>query len=187
MALKTETEFYRRMQSTILPNSAGFTKGALYWQLNSIWPSPSWSSIEFGGKWKMSHYYAKEFFQPVLASPYEQNGVVYVSLINDLLSPVKSELQIQIFGWQTGFEPKLTNCTRVEQAEQSAGIVWQLGTTALLRYAGCSRREDCFTVVSVTGDGFRTEPNVYFFAPPKYSPLPVAALSVCMVVGKIFD
>ncbi len=44
------------------------TMGALYWQLNDIWPGFSWSSLEFGGKWKALHYAAKRFFAPLLVS-----------------------------------------------------------------------------------------------------------------------
>jgi beta-mannosidase len=44
------------------------TMGALYWQLNDCWPVASWSSIEFGGRWKALHYEAKRFFAPLLVS-----------------------------------------------------------------------------------------------------------------------
>merc|ERR1719239_183871 len=47
----------------------GLTMGALYWQLNDIWQGASWTSLEHGGQWKMSHYYAERFFAPVLVSP----------------------------------------------------------------------------------------------------------------------
>ncbi len=54
------------------------TMGALYWQLNDCWPVASWSSIEFGGRWKALHYGAKLFFAPALLSAWvsgeETNG-----------------------------------------------------------------------------------------------------------------
>ena len=42
--------------------------GTLYWQLNDIWPVASWSSIDYYGRLKALHYYAKRFFSPVLLS-----------------------------------------------------------------------------------------------------------------------
>lgn len=44
------------------------TMGAVYWQLNDCWPVASWSSIDFGGRWKALHYAAKRFFAPAMVS-----------------------------------------------------------------------------------------------------------------------
>jgi len=44
------------------------TMGALYWQLNDCWPVASWSSIDFGGRWKALHHAARRFFAPALVS-----------------------------------------------------------------------------------------------------------------------
>lgn len=83
MAIKAETEFYRQSQED------WYTMGALYWQLNDIWQAPSWSGIEYGGKWKMLHYAAKSFFAPVLVSPrLLGTGDVDVYLINDRFVPI---------------------------------------------------------------------------------------------------
>ena len=51
-----------------LRRNRGRCMGALYWQLNDIWPVASWSSIDYYGRFKALHYYAKRFFSPVLIS-----------------------------------------------------------------------------------------------------------------------
>ena len=47
--------------------------GAIYWQLNDIWPVASWSSVDYYGRWKALHYSAKRFFAPVLLSCEEKS------------------------------------------------------------------------------------------------------------------
>jgi len=74
MVLKTETEFYRRNRQ-IDPNTGnGYTMGALYWMFTDIWQSMSKASIEFGGKWKLFHSFAKNFFKNQLVSPFEDTN-----------------------------------------------------------------------------------------------------------------
>lgn len=45
--------------------------GTLYWQLNDIWPTASWASIDYYGRFKALQYAAKRFFSPVLLSCHE--------------------------------------------------------------------------------------------------------------------
>ena len=47
--------------------------GAVYWQLNDIWPVASWASVDYFGRWKALHYSAKRFFAPVLLSCEEES------------------------------------------------------------------------------------------------------------------
>ena len=42
--------------------------GTLYWQLNDIWPTASWSSIDYYGRFKALHYVAKRFYNPTMIS-----------------------------------------------------------------------------------------------------------------------
>ena len=49
--------------------------GAVYWQLNDIWPVASWSSIDYYHRWKALQYSAVRFFAPVLLSCEEDSMV----------------------------------------------------------------------------------------------------------------
>lgn len=51
-----------------LRRNRGRCMGALYWQLNDIWPVASWASIDYFGRYKALQYVAKRFFAPVLIS-----------------------------------------------------------------------------------------------------------------------
>ncbi|MBO4921503.1 MAG: glycoside hydrolase family 2 protein [Lachnospiraceae bacterium] len=59
-AIRYGVEHFRR--------NRGRCMGTMYWQLNDCWPVASWASIDYFGRWKALHYYAKRFFAPVLLS-----------------------------------------------------------------------------------------------------------------------
>ncbi len=60
----------------------GRCMGAVYWQLNDCWPVASWSSIDYCGRLKALHYYAKRFFAPVMLSCEEQGMMSAGSVLN---------------------------------------------------------------------------------------------------------
>lgn len=64
LAIKTAVEFWRHLKPRCM--------GTLFWQLNDNWPVSSWSSIEYGGKWKQLHYHAKRFYAPVIGLAFQQ-------------------------------------------------------------------------------------------------------------------
>ncbi len=75
-AMKLAIEYYRTLR--------GHCMGTLYWQLNDNWPVASWSSIEYGGKWKLLHYSARRFFAPVIPILYQkEDGKIEVYVVND--------------------------------------------------------------------------------------------------------
>jgi len=57
--------------------------GSLYWQLNDCWPVASWSSLDYYGRWKALHYYAKRFYNPIFASVKEDNNSIEFWITND--------------------------------------------------------------------------------------------------------
>lgn len=94
MAIKMGVEHWRA--------SSPRCRGTLYWQLNDNWPVASWSSLEYGGKWKQLHYHARRFFAPVavVAEPKIEKGVADVKCgmivaLNDTAADVRGELLVE--------------------------------------------------------------------------------------------
>ncbi len=84
LAIKTAVESWRAE----MPR----TMGTLYWQLNDNWPVASWSSIEYGGKWKPLHYMARRFYAP-LAVTVKPDGSVFA--INECLDDIEGYLTVE--------------------------------------------------------------------------------------------
>ncbi|KAM4708161.1 beta-mannosidase isoform 2-T2 [Discoglossus pictus] len=137
--IKLQTEFYRRSQNEIV-NGEGHTMGALYWQLNDIWQAPSWSSIEYGGKWKMLHYYAKTFFAPVTTSAYEDNNTLYIYGASDLPHDQYFTLKVELYRWNS-FSAVHENVTKefVINA-RSSGPIYRQSIPELLEALGITRQ-----------------------------------------------
>ncbi|HEX7714851.1 MAG TPA: glycoside hydrolase family 2 protein [Bacillota bacterium] len=83
-AIQCGVEHWRR--------NRGRCMGAIYWQLNDCWPVASWASIDYFGRWKALHYFAKRFFAPVLLSACETDTQVGLYLSNDRATPFIGEI-----------------------------------------------------------------------------------------------
>ncbi|OBX26253.1 beta-mannosidase [Gelidibacter algens] len=91
-----------------------YNMGTLYWQLNDVWPSVSWASLDYLGNWKALHYTARKAFENVLISSYVKNDTLQTFIINDELKPQNGKLNIQILDfngnelWSVSKEIKVT-------------------------------------------------------------------------------
>jgi len=96
LCIGAESEHYRRLKG-----DKAQTMGAIYWQLNDIWQAPTWSSTEFGGRWKMLHYSARRFFSPVLVSAYEDPlDSLHIYVTSDLTVPLSNgSLVLSVWKW----------------------------------------------------------------------------------------
>ncbi|WP_407070405.1 beta-mannosidase [Neorhizobium alkalisoli] len=90
VAIKTAVDYWRSLKPHCM--------GALYWQLNDTWPVASWSSLDYGGGWKVLHYMARRFFQPVAvaAIPSEDGGDIRISLVNDTPADVAVTINLSL-------------------------------------------------------------------------------------------
>ena len=72
------------------------TMGSLYWQLNDCWPVASWASIDYYGRWKALHYYARRFYDDVLISPFSHDDKVDVYVVSDKLQPLSGTIHMRL-------------------------------------------------------------------------------------------
>ncbi len=95
-AIRYGVEHFRR--------NRGRCMGTVIWQLNDCWPVASWSSIDYCGRWKAMHYYAKRFFAPIMiscaeegilsqdtnpnAEPYEVKKSIHLNVANETMEQV---------------------------------------------------------------------------------------------------
>ncbi|XP_072929796.1 beta-mannosidase isoform X2 [Epargyreus clarus] len=155
MAMKAETEYYRQSQAD------WYTMGALYWQLNDVWQAPSWSGIEFGGQWKMLHYFAKSFFAPVLVSPrLTVTGDVDVYLINDRFVPiVDAQINVDMFNWSSLIPIKSekypANVDPLSSKKQNTIAFWDE-----------NNKHEVFLRFYLEADGVSSSPDNYIFPVP---------------------
>ncbi len=122
-----------------LRRNRGRCMGALYWQLNDIWPTASWASIDYYGRLKALHYYAKRFYNPVLiscAEVGETEGRPYV-----ILPPIW-------FDYETKATLTVTNDTRDKVLAIARGKLCKTDGTVISTYEQ-SLEIDPFSVKSL--------------------------------------
>lgn len=75
------------------------TMGTLYWQLNDCWPVISWSSLDYYGRWKALHYFARRFFSPLLVAIIKRKADLIVYGISDLGHHWSGRLVLQLLAY----------------------------------------------------------------------------------------
>jgi beta-mannosidase len=73
-----------------------YCMGSLYWQLNDCWPVTSWSTLDYYGNWKASHYQVKESFAPTLLIVKENTNGLSIIGSNDNLEEQKGILNAKL-------------------------------------------------------------------------------------------
>lgn len=142
IAIKTAVEFYRTLRPRCM--------GTLYWQLNDNWPCSSWSSIEYGNRWKQLHYHAKRFYAPVAAVVLQiPNQVPELWAVSDLAAAIEGNVKLEIFDFsgvclksqEFDFSPECAESKKLALLDQKflAGIDVE---KVFLHLSCCAKAED---------------------------------------------
>ncbi len=162
LAIKTAVEAWR----TLRPHCMG----TLYWQLNDLWPVSSWSSLEYGGKWKHLHHHARRFFAPVaiVAKPSEDSDALEFWAINDTAEAVEAEATVRTLGFDgTSFG------TETFRATLPPDTATRLASRPFATYGDEEERKGRFLALTLERTRSRASMhrNEWFFSSFKESPV----------------
>jgi len=109
-AIRYGVEHFRRHR--------GRCMGTIYWQLNDCWPVASWASIDYYGRWKALHYYAKRFFAPLMISCEEEGLLSQSSNVNAEPFEIKKSIRLNIAN-ESMEKHKVKVCWQLRDAKAS--------------------------------------------------------------------
>jgi beta-mannosidase len=143
--------------------------GSLYWQLNDCWPVASWASIDYYGRWKALHYYARRFYDDLLISPFLNDDKVDVYVVSDKLQALSATVHTRLLDFAG---KALLDQTKDIQIPAQSSAIYLTFDKADLTAKGDPHRS--FLVFDLEVAGKRVSRNLIFFDVMHTLELPVA-------------
>ena len=85
-----------KMAITTHRSDMPYCMGSLYWQINDCWPVASWSGIDYYGKWKALHYFAREACKNQVITCVANAEKLDIYGISDLMDKAPAVLQLNL-------------------------------------------------------------------------------------------
>ncbi len=149
------SEFYRRIRNRCA--------GSMYWQVGDCWQAPTWSSIDYSGRWKALHYRAKHFYAPLLLSLDKEEDRIDVYVVSDRMEAVSGKI---LWTLKNAASKTLQEGTQdVQIAPLSTKCFFSLQIPKLLE--GRSERE-VYLEAKLLVEGVCVNENHYLFVKPKH-------------------
>ena len=135
-----------------------YNAGSLYWQLDDCWPVASWSGIDYFGRWKALHYFARRFFAPVLVSCIEDGTQASIAVVCDRRDGFAATLSMRVLDFDGG---ELWTDTRdVTVAGNASKVLASVETAAVLGGRAPSR---AVLVADLVREGVRVARGLHYF------------------------
>ena len=156
------------------------TMGSIYWQLNDCWPVASWSSLDYYGRWKALHYYARRFYAPLLVSPHQEEGNVAVYVVSDKTTPTVATLRVRILSFEGAVLSDKTQPLTI--APLASKVYLTIPMLDITNLPNCDLGK-VFAVTDLLVDNKVVSSNSLFFVPKKDMQLPQAKIESVLSAG----
>ena len=174
LGIKYGVDHWRRNRPRVM--------GALYWQLNDCWPVASWSSVDWFGRWKALHYFARRFFAPIAISAVEDAdaGCADLFVVSDSVESRRGRIR-----WVATTAAGRTvgeGDRSLRIPPQSARSVQRLNLRRLLRQYG---PRDLLVWIELLVDDVPVSSDLALFERPKHIDLPAAGITTSVQADDI--
>jgi beta-mannosidase len=124
--------------------------------LNDIWQGPTWSSIEYGLKWKMSHYYVRHMYSPTylllkltsyFPSITDDSAQIGLYLVNDFIYSSHYQVNCSIHSFDT-FDVSFSVTYDVMTNSSGVQLINYWSYKTLLKQSGCLNSNECLMLCS---------------------------------------
>jgi beta-mannosidase len=144
-----------------------YCMGSLYWQINDCWPVASWSGIDYYGKWKALHYFAKEACKNQIISVVIEKGKLLIFGVSDLPQKTSAVIRLNLADF-TGLS-LWNRPVKVSLPANSSALVYSLDLKELpLNY----RKNDVFLTATLVIGTNEIDQEFVYFAKPRELKLP---------------
>ena len=140
------------------------TMGSIYWQLNDCWPVASWSSLDYYGRWKALHYYARRFYNDLLVSPHVEDGSFAVYVVSDRTTTTEADLRVRLMTLDGKVLSEKTQSIQVPAL--SSQKYFQAPLEEYLKSKEIDLA-DVFVAADLTVGSRQVSSNNWYFVPPK--------------------
>ena len=148
--------------------------GSLYWQLNDCWPTASWSSVDYYGRWKAAHYMIKRSFAPLLVGlELDINGTLLAHIVSEKDVPVNATLTLRIIDYYG--RQKYIKAIPVEVPPHSCGQYFEQH-----KFVEYNNLHPYYIVLIATLQNAETvfTQNLLYFTAPRQMPLPKTSIEL---------
>ncbi|WP_037575725.1 beta-mannosidase [Sporocytophaga myxococcoides] len=158
-AIKTAGEAHRR--------NMPYTMGSMYWQINDCWPTVSWSSVDYFGNWKASHYRARNAYKDMIVSFTQRNDTLKAYVVSDRLKNTSGELRISVYDFSGNLIISIPQ--KVTVLGNTSKVFFEHKLSELLKG---KNKEDVYIKAELSENGKLITENNFFLVPYKSLSLP---------------
>jgi beta-mannosidase len=147
-----------------------YCMGTLYWQHNDCWPVASWSTSDYYGKWKASHYRTRKSYEEVIVSVTHKDGRLPVYVVSDRLESLQGEITVKLMSFDGNVHKERRENVTVDANSSLQALDIDLGD-----FLGDHSSSNVLVSAVFESDSIKAD-SIYMLAPLKNVKLPVAEI-----------